>query len=107
MLDPSKGGIVTPAQQIDQTFGTADNSVRYMDDKGDGGQQTWDAVVEQYGDESIIMVGVSQGYSMGTDVSAMVRNIKLNDTTYAFDMAPADDQAGAAGQSGPEPAPRA
>ena len=32
ILDPSLGGPVTPVQGADQTFGTADDSVRYDDD---------------------------------------------------------------------------
>ena len=45
ILDPSLGGLVTPVQGVDQTFGTADDSVRYDDDLGASGQLTWADVV--------------------------------------------------------------
>ena len=42
ILDPSHGGLVTPGQRTDQTFGTADDSVRYGDER-----RRWSAVVER------------------------------------------------------------
>ena len=107
MFDPSNGGPVTPAQQVDQTFGTADDSVRYTDDTGNGAQQSWADVVAAHPTERIIMVAVSQGYSMGTDVSAMLKDITLNGEHFDFGVAPAgglDGQkgdTGAAGGTGP------
>ena len=48
---------------------------------------------------------VTQGWSTGTDVSAMLRQITFNGKTYAFNVAPADGQAGAAAQNGRNGAP--
>ena len=46
------------------------------------------------------MVGVSQGFSGGTDVSAMVKSVTLNGKTFAFDVAPADGATGTKGDTG-------
>src|SRR3954465_15295203 len=100
ILDPSLGGLVTPAQGVDQTFGTADDSVRYDDDLGASGQLTWDEVVEDHADDRITNVLVSQGYSMGSDVSAMLRSITFNGERFNFNVAPADGTDGAAGPAG-------
>jgi len=99
ILDPSRGGLVTPVQGADQTFGTDEDSVRYGDDAGESAQKTWAAVKAAHGDEKITNVLVSQGYSMGTDVSAMVKSITFKGEQFSFDVAPVD---GAAGQQGPK-----
>lgn len=99
ILDPSLGGRVTPVQGADQTFGTDDDSVRYDDDAGEAAQQTWAAVKAAHPDDEITNVVVSQGYSMGTDVSAMVRSITFNGERFNFNVAPVD---GAAGTQGPK-----
>ena len=68
ILDPSLGGLVTPVQGADQTFGTADNSVRYGDDAGETAQQTWAAVKAAHGDDEITNVarvaGLLDGHRM-------------------------------------------
>ena len=99
ILDPSLGGLVTPVQGADQTFGTDDDSVRYGDDAGESAQKTWAAVKAAHPDDEITNVLVSQGYSMGTDVSAMVKSITFNGQQFDFDAAPVD---GAAGRQGPK-----
>ena len=88
ILDPSLGGRVTPVQGADQTFGTHDDSVRYGDDAGEGAQKTWAAVKAAHPDDEITNVLVSQGYSMGTDVSAMVKSITFNGEQFNFDRCP-------------------
>jgi hypothetical protein len=100
ILDPSLGGLVTPVQGADQTFGTGHESVRYGDDAGESGQQTWAAVKAHHGDDEITNVLVSQGYSMGTDVSAMVKSVTFNGEQFNFDAAPVDGATGAKGPKG-------
>lgn len=99
ILDPSEGGLVTPLQSTDLTFGTGDGSVRYGDDAGASAQQTWADVKALHGDDKITNVLVSQGNSMGTDVSAMVKQITFNGERFNFDTPPAD---GATGPQGPQ-----
>ena len=100
ILDPSLGGLVTPVQGVDQTFGTADDSVRYDDDLGASGQLTWAEVVENHGNERITNVLVSQGNSMGSDVSAMLRSITFNGERFNFNVAPVDGTDGVNGKDG-------
>src|SRR3954454_10889865 len=99
VLDPSLGGRVTPVQVADQTFGTHDDSVRYDDDAGNGAQETWAAVKAAHPGDEITNVLVSQGYSMGTDVSAMVKSITFNGEQFDFNVAPV---VGATGPQGPK-----
>ena len=99
VLDPSEGGLVTPLQSTDLTFGTGADSVRYGDDAGDGSQQQWGDVKALHGSDKITGVLVSQGFSMGTDVSAMVKQITFNGERFNFDTPPAD---GATGPQGPQ-----
>jgi hypothetical protein len=99
VLDPSLGGLVTPVQGADQTFGTDDDSVRYDDDAGARPQQTWADVKAAHANDEITNVLVTQGYSMGTDVSAMVKSITFNGEQFNFDVAPVD---GASGPQGPK-----
>jgi len=112
ILDPSYCATQTPAQAIDKTYQMVGDSVRYGDDGcgdpnegGEAGNQSWADVVAHHGDERIVKVAVTQGWSTGADVSAMLRQITFNGTTYAFDVAPADGQAGAAALNGRNGAP--
>ena len=100
ILDPSKGGLVTPEQSVDQTFGTDDDSVRYDDDAGSSAQQSWSDVKQAHGDDKIVSILVSQGYSMGTDVSAMVKTVRFNGVCYKFNVAPRDGSDGEDGTNG-------
>ena len=97
---PVDGGFVTPLEGADITFGTADDSVRYGDDAGAGDQQSWATIKAHHGEDVITNVAVSQGNSMGTDVSAMLKNIKLNGETFDFTTAPANGQNGTNGTNG-------
>jgi hypothetical protein len=112
ILDPSYCATQTPAQAVDNTHQMVGDSVRYGDDGcgdpnegGEAGNQSWADVVAHHGDERIVKVAVTQGWSTGADVSAMLRQITFNGTTYAFDVAPADGQAGAAALNGRNGAP--
>ena len=72
-------------------FGTADDSVRYGDDAGESGSADVGRRSRPLtAATSITNVLVSQGYSMGTDVSAMLKSITLNGAKFNFDVAPAD-----------------
>jgi hypothetical protein len=91
VLDPSFCGTRTPEQATDLTFQMIGNSVRYDDDGCDGvppDQQRWADVVAAHGGEKIIGLLVSQGNSTGHDVSALLRRITVNGTTFAFDVLP-------------------
>lgn len=103
ILDPSMCATQTPNQAEELTFQMVGNSVRYSDDGCDGvapDQQPWADVVAAHGDEAIVGMLITQGFSTGTDVSALLRNITVNGTTYAFNVPPADGQDGAPGLPG-------
>jgi hypothetical protein len=89
VLDPSICGTAVPPQATDVTFSTDTTTVRYDDDAcGTNPQQSFADVVDAHGDETISEILVSQGFSTGEDVSALVRNITVNWTTFAFDVPP-------------------
>jgi len=90
MFDPSLGGLVTPLKGATLTFGTADDSVRYDDDKGNSGQLSWAEVKAAHADARVVQIGVSQGYSMGTDLSAMLKSMTINGHSFEFN-APSDN----------------
>jgi len=103
ILDPSFCATVRPAISTDLTYQMVGNSVRYSDDGCDGvapDQQDWADVVAAHGDEAIVGLLVSQGNSTGTDVSALLRNITVNGTTFAFNVPPAQGPQGPAGNNG-------
>ena len=100
ILDPSLGGRVLPVQGADINFGIADDSVRYGDDAGESAQQSWTKVKSDHGTDVITDVLVSQGYSMGADVSAMVKSITFNGTRFNFGAAPTNGHDGQNGHDG-------
>jgi hypothetical protein len=101
MFDPSKGGAFgTLSQGIDHSFGTSDNSVRFDDDSGIGGQRKWDDVVAAHGDEDVVMVGVTAGFTGITNVSAMLKKLTFNGETFSFATPPADGTNGTNGVDG-------
>jgi hypothetical protein len=94
VLDPSFCAATTPAQSTDLTYEMVGAIVRYSDDGcGDAdapepGNQPWAQVVANHGSDKIIGLLVTQGGSTGHDVSALLRRITVNGTTFAFDVPP-------------------
>jgi hypothetical protein len=100
ILDPSFCATQTPAQSVDLTFQMVNNSVRFSDDGCDGvapDNQPYQAVVALHGNETIVGLVVTQGFSTGTDVSALVRQITVNGDAFQFNVPP---PAGPQGQPG-------
>src|SRR4051794_30890082 len=78
VLDPSMCGTAVPPQSTDVTFGTATTTVRYDDDPcGTDPQEPFADVVAAHGNETISEILVTQGFSTGADVSALVRSITV------------------------------
>jgi hypothetical protein len=91
VLGPSFCATVTPGQSTDLTLQMVGSSVRYDDDGCDGilpDNQPFATVVAAHGTETVSSLRVSQGSSTGTDVSALLRNITVNGTTFAFNVPP-------------------
>lgn len=110
VLDPSYCATTMPAQSTDLTYQLVGGSVRWDDDGCDGvapDNQPYASAIAEHGDEPIIGLLVSQGNSTGSDVSALLRRVTVNGTTYAFNAPPADGTAGAPGTNGTAGAPGA
>jgi hypothetical protein len=92
ILDPSFCATTTPDQATDLTYQMVGNSVRFSDDGCDGvppDNQPYAAAIAGHEDETIVGLLVSQGFSTGTDVSALLRRITVNGETFCFDCDPA------------------
>jgi opacity protein-like surface antigen len=100
LLDPSNCGAVEPAQATDLTFAMSTSPVRVDDDPGNdcaASTTTFAAAKAALAGNTILGLLVTQGFSTGTDVSALLRNIVVNADTFRFDVPPA---AGAPGANG-------
>jgi hypothetical protein len=90
ILDPSLCGTAVPPQATDVTFATDTFTVRFDDDAcGTNPQQPFAVVRAANGGLTISSILVTQGFSTGQDVSALVRNITVNADTFAFNAPPA------------------
>jgi hypothetical protein len=93
VLDPSNCGAVEPAQATDLTFAMSTAPVRLDDDPGaDCANSTMtfaqakQAVLSASPNAAVSSLNVTQGFSTGQDVSALVRSVTVNGTTFAFDV---------------------
>lgn len=101
VLDPSFCATTMPAQATELTYQVVGGSVRWDDDGCDGvppDNQPYAAAIAGHEDEKIVGLLVSQGFSTGTDVSALLRQITVNGETFAFGA----PQEGPVGQRGPQ-----
>ena len=92
ILEPSEGGVNVPPQATDVTTTTANTTVRFDDDAGGTNpQEPYSAIlaVPARAGMTITAILVTQGFSTGQDVSALVRNITVNGDTFAFNVPPA------------------
>jgi hypothetical protein len=99
VYDASRCGQNDVAQADDVAIDVVNDTVRYNDDGCDSlaNQQPWADVVTAHGDEVIAGIGITQGFSVGQDTSALVRSLTVNGTTFAFDVPPV----GTPGPAGP------
>lgn len=101
ILDPSNCGAVEPAQATDLTFNMSTTPVRLDDDPGNDCANTTmtfaaakAAVLAGAPNAAVSSLNVTQGFSTGQDVSALLRNIVVNADTFRFDVPPAQGQPG-------------
>jgi hypothetical protein len=100
ILDPSFCATTTPDQATELTYQMVGNSVRFNEDSCDGvppDNQPWATAIAGHEDETIVGLLVTQGFSTGADVSALVPRITVNGTTFEFGA----PQSGPAGPAGP------
>jgi hypothetical protein len=102
ILDPTFCATATPGQATLLTYEMVGNSVRYNDDGCDGlppDNQPWADVIAAHGTEEIVGIAVTQGFSGGHDVSALLTELTVNGTVFDFG-APQSGPAGPAGPAG-------
>jgi hypothetical protein len=92
---PAPGGVcpaVEPPQSTDLTFNMSTHLVRFDDDAGADcthSVMTFAQAKAAAGSTAVVSsLRVSQGFSTGQDVSALLRNITVNGTTFAFNVPP-------------------
>ena len=104
LLDPSNCGAVLPAQATDLSLDMATSPVRLDDDAGnDCGSSTMTFAAAKAAlpaGSTVSALLVSQGFSTGQDVSALLRNIRVNADVFAFNVPPAAGAPGAVGAPG-------
>jgi len=101
---PAPGGAcpsVEPPQATDLTFNMSTHLVRFDDDAGSTcttSVMTFAQAKAAAGPAAVVIsLNVTQGNSTGLDVSGLVRNIRVNADTFAFNVPPV----GPAGAPGP------
>ena len=104
MLDPTDCNNTMVATNEDKSLSmTADNAALLYNDDGCGPNAhhlTWNDMVAQHGDENVVKVVVMQGFSGGTDVSALLKSFTFNGETFDFTGAPVDGRNGSNGTNG-------
>ncbi len=91
VLDPGNCAFDVVEQSVFHTLNMVGyEKLRYDDDGCNSlaSQASWEDIVEAHGDEVIVGILVSQGNSVGTDVSALLTSLTVNDTTFRFDVPP-------------------
>ena len=105
VFDPSRCGQNDVPQAEDVPIDVVNDTVRYNDDGCNSlaSQQAWDDVVDDHPDAVITGIGITQGFSVGRDTSALVRSLTVNGTMFAFDVPPVGPPGppGPAGPPGP------
>lgn len=100
VLDPGYCTQEDVPQSEDLSYQMVGNDrLRYNDDGCDSADNidTWDNIAAAHGDLPIAGILVTQGNSVGHDVSAMLRSVSINGDTFAFGA----PQAGPVGPQGP------
>lgn len=103
ILDPSYCATTTPPEAVDLTYQMVGGSVRFDDDGCDGvapDNQLWGLAIDGYENSTITGLAVSQGFSTGTDVSALLRRITVNGETFEFTGGPPPGPTGENGENG-------
>jgi hypothetical protein len=108
MYDPSECGAAAPAEDEDHTVDVTAGDVRVDNDgcgvPGQGGvpadatgQTPFATIRAAHAGDTIVGILVTQGFSGGQDLSAQLRDLTVDGTTFAFDVAPV----GTPGPAGP------
>jgi hypothetical protein len=95
VFDATQCATTVPDKNVFTTFEVVGSNVRYDDDSCDGagdhnfpgspaGQQTWASVLAHHGTETISGIYVTTGFTGGSDLTALLRSLKVNGHTFSF-----------------------
>jgi hypothetical protein len=87
IFDPTKCATTVPGEDAFHTFEVTTGDVRYDDDSCDGGlpgQQPWATVKAAHAGETISGIYVTTGFTGGTDLTAILRALGVNGTSFVF-----------------------
>ena len=87
IFDATKCATTVPAEDVFHTFEVTTGDVRYDDDSCDGvppDQQPWATVKSAHAGEVISGIYVSTGFTGGTDLTAILRELSVNGTPFVF-----------------------
>jgi hypothetical protein len=90
IFDATQCATAVPDEDVFRTYEVVGSNVRYDDDGCDGvppDQQPWATVVADHGTEVIEGIGVTTGFTGGTDLTAILRKLSVNGTPFVFGQA--------------------
>jgi hypothetical protein len=90
IFDATECATTVPAEDTFTTYQVVGSDVRYDDDSCDGvppDQQPWATVVAAHGDEVISGIYVTTGFAGGASLSAILRTLTVNGTSFTFGSA--------------------
>ncbi len=90
IFDATQCATAVPDEDVFRTYEVVGSNVRYDDDGCDGvppDQQPWATVVADHGTEVIEGIGVTTGFTGGTDLTAILRKLSVNGTSFVFGQA--------------------
>jgi len=87
IFDATECATTVPAEDTFTTYQVVGSDVRYDDDSCDGvppDQQPWATVVAAHGTEVISGIYVTTGFAGGASLSAILRTLTVNGTSFTF-----------------------
>ena len=90
IFDPTLCATASPDEDVDHSVDVTTQTVRVDDDacSGAGNQVPFATAQASLAGNTIVGIIVTQGFTAGNDLSAHVRNLTVNGTTFAFNVAP-------------------
>jgi hypothetical protein len=98
IFDPTQCATTVPDKNVFHTFDVVGSNVRYDDDSCDGsgdhnfpgspaGQQSWESVLANHGSDVVSGIYVTTGWTGGSDLTAILRNLSVNGQSFTFGSA--------------------
>lgn len=90
IFDATKCATTVPAKNVFNKFEVVGNDVRYDDDSCDGvapDQQAWSDVLAAHGSDVISGIYVSTGFTGGSNLTALLRGLSVNNHQFTFGSA--------------------